>query len=229
MHRIPASAFIHFEYVRVANHGVAFGLFDDSGWLRVLPAVLRALSAIGLSVLFLSLVDRRYTLQVIALTCIVAPSFVHAGERLVLGYELELSIGAGCMRSRLSTQPMLPVTAAGFCLYGLVILRFFRWLPEPRRLPGEEPGFGDPFYDMRKPLRIFLRLFMAIGIPLVLLQGAAVALGQIQSDGRLAAVFFLAVNAFTLFLVGLVWSMIPRRPIDALVLRGFASTAGDGR
>jgi lipoprotein signal peptidase len=223
-HRIAGSAFIHFDYVRVVNQGVAFGLFDDSGWSRVVPAVLRALSAIGLSVLFLSLVDRRYTLQLIALTCIVAPSFVHAGEGLLFGHELDyFQIGAGVYAFPAFNAADVAGDYGWFLLYGLVILRFFRWLPEPRRLPGEEPRFGDPFYDMRKPLRIFLGLFMAIGIPLVLLQSAAVVRVQMQSDGRLAAVFSLAVNAFTLFLVASVWSMIPRQPIDALVLRGFAS------
>src|ERR1700756_3299209 len=165
-HRIAGSALIHFDYVRVVNRGVVFGLFDDSGWSRVVPAVLRALSVIGLSVLFLSLVDRRYTLQLIALTCIVAPSFVHAGERLLFGHELDyFQIGAGLYAFPAFNAADVAGDYGWFLLYGLVILRFFRWLPEPRRLPGEEPGFGDPFYDMRKPLRIFLGLFMAIGTP----------------------------------------------------------------
>jgi hypothetical protein len=83
--RILDSEAVHFDHVRVENHGEAFGFFGGWATRRPLFAVLTALSAISLSALFLSLVDGRYTLQLIALTCIVAPSFTHAGEWLLLG------------------------------------------------------------------------------------------------------------------------------------------------
>lgn len=225
--RILDSHALRFDYVRVENRGGTFSLFENSARPRVLSAVLAALSGITLAALFLSLVDRRYTLQLIMLTFIVAPSLTRAGEWLLLGYQCDYFQ----IRFDGYAFPAFNVSdvAGGvgwLLLYGLVLLRFFRWLPEPQGSLTEEPGFGDPFYDRRKPLRLFLGALMVIGIPLVLLQFAALLLGQIQTDGRLASVFWLGVNAFTVLLVVDVWFAIPNRRIGALVLRGFA---GDTR
>jgi lipoprotein signal peptidase len=221
--RIFDSALVRFDYLRLENSGAVFGAFRSSLGQRLVPVLFRSLSALALAGLFLSLVPRCYTLQLIALTCIIGPSLIGGGEQLLFGYQLDyFQIGFGGLVFPAFNAADAARAFGWVLLYALVLLRFFRRLPEPRRAPGEQPAFGDPFFEQRKPLRVFLGLFLLIGIPLVLLQCAGV-LGQASSKDLFAAVFSLAVNAFTVVLVLAIWFMIPQRPIDALVLRGFAA------
>lgn len=218
---------VRLDYVRLKNYGTAFALFEDSGLRRGVVAGGGAFFALGLSALFLTLVDPRYRLQLTALTLIPAPSLIKACETLLFGYRLcYFQVGFG----HYAWPAFDAADVAGFggwvLLYLIVILRFFRWLPEPRRAPGEEPGFVDPFYDRRKPLRWFLGIVIGIGIVFVLAQFVGVLTSQEQNDSRVSTVFVLAFNALSLLLMVAVWRMIPDRPIDVLVLRGFG---GDTR
>jgi hypothetical protein len=126
--------------------------------------------------------------------------------------------------------------AGWLLLYGGIVLRYLRWLPEPRSAPSEEEGVHDPFYERRKALRVTLGIFIAWGAvillieyPYLLLAGYFTASGQpgalnpAEYGSPLAAVFPTALNTLT-FVAGVaLWRLIPKRPIDALFLRAFGA------
>jgi lipoprotein signal peptidase len=130
--RIAQLGPVHFDLVNVRNVGRAFGLFSQPGPSRAMVALFQSFFAVGLALLFLSLVDRRHTLQLVALGGIVSASLVSAGEQVIRGYSQEyFDLGLG--PHRFPTFNVAEI--AGWCgwllLYGLVVLRFFRRLTEP--------------------------------------------------------------------------------------------------
>jgi signal peptidase II len=231
---------IHFDLVNMRNAGAAFSLFAEQTSLRVLKPLIASFAAVCLAVLFLSLVERQHTLQLIALGCIVSPSFVGVGEQVLRGYRLDyFDLGFGPYHFRAFNAADLAGLCGWFLLYGLVILRFFRRVPETSdAVP--EMGARDPFFEKRKPLRVLLGTLAVVGTPMVLAQFVSLVASAVlppaapedvfartQAPDPLSALLYFFLNLFTLVLVLVTWRMIPKRPIDVLVLRSFhADQAG---
>jgi lipoprotein signal peptidase len=235
--RIVNAGFVQVDFVHVENRGVAFGLFQGVLWQRLLPALVGGLFAVGVSALFLSLVDQHYTLQLIALSCIVDSAFVHMGERLLSGYQLDyLEIGSGPYRFPVFNAADVAGTAGWLLLYGAIILRYFRWLPEPRGAQNGEGGLQDPFYERRNTLRVGLGFFIGWGAAVVLIEytyllfagyftlsGHKAVLNQPETGSPMASVFPTVLNTLMLLAGIAVWRAVPKRPIDALFLRSFGA------
>jgi lipoprotein signal peptidase len=231
------AAGIHVDLVHHKDYGVAFALFEGRLWQGLLSASISAFFALGLLVLFLSLVHRRYTFQLIALSCIVDASFVRAGERFLLGYNIDyFRIGFNHYFFPDFNAAGLAGTAGWLLLYGGIFLRYLRWLPEPRTAQNEEEGLHDPFYERRRAIRAMLGIFIGWGTAVVLIEYTYLLLaGYLAASGRpgilspeeygtpMAAVFSAALNTLTLIASIAVWRMIPKRPIDALFLRAFGA------
>ncbi|HEY6272426.1 MAG TPA: signal peptidase II [Terriglobales bacterium] len=235
--RIIDAAGIQVDLVYHENRGTALALFEGGGSQALLSASISAFFAIGLLVLFLSLVDQRYTFQLVALSCIVDGSLVQAGETLLWGYTVDyFRIGLDRYYFPDFNIAGLAGTAGWLLLYGGIAFRYFRWLPEPWSARTEVEGLHDPLYERRRPLRVILGIFIVWGAVILLIQytyllfagyftasGRPGALNPEEYGSPMAAVFSTALNTLTLVAAIAVWRMIPKRPIDALFLRAFGA------